>query len=226
MRIAYIDGRRIDIKDYQESMANQILCAEGHPVIAKRGHIRMHHFAHKVGCPCSCHDNKGEWHIWWQDRVHIDHQEVRLQANDKVHIADILIPPVQDACKGFVIEIQHSPMDLPTMREREAFYTGQGYTLVWVFDVSSWIFTTRRSKAQNNIMVLTKKKGADYPLWAKYDGKVQKIFDFGRRQLLLVSGHQGNEIHGTIISLDQFDHQFLGSSIVPEPDMRPYHHEL
>src|SRR3990167_2525879 len=140
MRFAYIDGHRIDIKDYKDDMAGKIMCAEGHPIIAKRGQIRIHHFAHKVHTQCSCHDNKGEWHIWWQDRVLPEHQEVRLQASSLAggspitHIADILIPApclsgLGSGCKGHIIEIQHSPMDLATIRAREAFYTGQGYSL-------------------------------------------------------------------------------------------------
>lgn len=230
MHIAYLDHtQRIDIKDYKDDMANRITCAEGHPVIAKRGTIRCHHFAHKISTSCSCHDNKGEWHIWWQDRTSIDMQEVRIHPpGQNLHIADILvprssIPNVAPGYKGVVIEVQHSPMDVITMRVRESFYTSQDYMLLWIFDTALWTYS--KSQGQG-CTIITRKTGSEFPLWASYQGKIRKILDFGKRQLFLVTGQSKNRITGTIMSLDDFDRTFLGSSIIINPDMRPFHHDI
>ena len=43
------------------------------------------------------------------------------------HIADILIG-------DYVIEVQHSPMNVEEFNERTDFYTRAGYKLIWIFD--------------------------------------------------------------------------------------------
>lgn len=45
---------------------------------------------------------------------------------NETHIADICIG-------NYVIEVQHSSMDLDTFNERTVFYTELGYKLIWIF---------------------------------------------------------------------------------------------
>lgn len=258
MRIAYYTSNdttmRVHISEYTDIMSGHIFCHEGHPVIAKRGMKNVHHFAHKAHTLCSCHDNKGDWHIHSQDRCIKDGQEIRLQIPTPqgtiTHIADLLIPiekidslytsylsPWNNTCKGIVCEYQHSPMEESVMRERERFYTSLGYHLVWIFDTSLWEVQTIKRISGNNLDISSpqyrpteityrKKRGADFPLLGAYTGKVTKIFDFNKGQLFVVTKQQGISITGYVLSLEDFDRRYLGSYVSSDADMRPFHHPL
>lgn len=246
MRIAYFDDKRVDIREYESFLAMckesevepYITCAEGHQVIAKRGEKNAHHFSHKANTICSSHDNKGPWHIWWQDRVQRDSQEVRLEglSHNKqkiLHIADTLIPlerlshphniPPWNGCKGYVIEYQHSPMEEKVMRERESFYTQQGYHLIWIFDTSLWEIHIIRKGTE---ISFRKRRGADFPMLGAFSGKVTKIFDFNKNQLVVITSQVGSTMTGKVISLEEFDIKYLGSSAAQDIDIRPFHHPL
>lgn len=210
-------GERIHISQYIDSMAGDILCPEGHPLIAKRGVLKSHHFAHKGSCDCICSDNKGEWHIWWQNRIQPKYQEIRLHNNDKYHIADICIP-------GIVIEIQHSNMTEEIMRVREQFYTSLGYQLIWIFDASmmGYKLTTTSSS-----MIIKWTNGTKFPLYGAYQGKVIKILDFGKKDLFVVTNQSGKStMIGYKISLEDFDKKFIGDAIIEDVDIRRFHHPL
>ena len=95
-------------------------------LIQRRGQKKIHHFAHKkeIACTDNWHyEEMTEWHSDWQERYPEECREV-VVGN---HRADILI-------NGTVIEFQHSPMSEAVFEERSAFYTGEGYKLVWLFD--------------------------------------------------------------------------------------------
>lgn len=238
MRIAYLDNERIDIRNYdlhlkrweRQGIVPLLTCAEGHPVIPRRGMKNQHHFAHKALTSCSCHDNKGEWHLWHQDRLCNDVQEVRISTDTRYHIADACVSreylPESTSlkCKGYVIEYQHSPMDIKTMRQREQFYTGQGYHLVWVFDTSSWEINIIRKNG--NEITFRKRRGKDHPLDGAYQGSVTKIFDFNKSQLLVVTSQSGMLVTGRVIELTEFDQIYIGSAIMPDADTRPFHHAI
>jgi len=102
----------------------------GGDVIAKTGEINIHHFAH-VTKDCGYFDYKGmsEWHKEWQDRFPPERQEVRMEKEGKVHIADVV------NSKGVVIEFQHSTMSLESKIKRDTFYN----KLVWVVDARDFI---------------------------------------------------------------------------------------
>lgn len=246
MRIAYLGDKRIDINEYNEDMSGKLTCAEGHIVIAKRGDIRTHHFSHKNNCHCSSSEGMTDWHINWQNRAGKDGREIRLKADGKMHIADTLIPISSlsqspwlhtiNKCKGFVIEYQHSPMNESVMRERESFYTAQGYHLVWVFDTKGWDYNMVRKSVSSTIPTLNtsnigsitirKRKGADFPLKGAYTGRVSKILDFGKKELLIVTKQNNMTITGDMISMELFNKIFLGDMAVPDTDDRPFHHSL
>lgn len=242
MRIAYFGDQRIDISEYdayllmcKESGVEPFLtCAEGHQVIAKRGEKNAHHFAHKSHTSCSCHDNKGNWHISWQDRVVKEAREVRMRGEgNKLHIADICIPrdKVSIPCihKGYVIELQHSTMDTRTIQERERFYTSQGYILIWIFDCSNdWEYrVVRRCKTTHGEEVTIRRiRGRDFHMNAQYSGNVLKFLDFNKNSLFLVTKQSGPTITGMAISLEDFDTKYLGSYACLDRDMRPFHHPM
>lgn len=229
MRFAYrIDGTRVFIGEYTDNMAGTLMCPEGHPVIAKRGTIKVHHFAHKSQCACSSHDNKGEWHIRFQDRARKEYQEVRVNDGERVHIADTLVPIATNGCKGYVIEYQHSPMDTKTMRERENFYTKAGYHLVWVFDTKMWDYRFVREWMDVGMLLanIRKLSGSDFPMNAAYTGSVTKILDFDKSELFVVTKQIGKNITGYIIDFETFDEKFLGSAVTPDADTYALKHRI
>lgn len=244
MRTCYYNSaqgeRKIHISEYTDNMEGKITCGEGHAVIAKRGNIREHHFCHKKAVDCSCSDGMTEWHSHFQDRVEKEYQEVRMSQTfpDKdeiLHVADVCIPKEKiPNCNipafGYVIEFQHSPMNEDTMRKRESFYTMKGYNLIWVFDCYTWEYTIiRRVLAQRDgfeEIMLRKKKGSDYPLWAQFSNGIIKFLDFGKNSLLLVTKQSGPTITGLVIPMEHFDKHYLGTCISGNRDMRDFHHPL
>lgn len=250
MRFAYIDlngknEKRIHINDYRDEMNGKIYCAEGHSVVAKKGTQRVHHFAHKSGTLCSCHDNKGDWHIESQNRVIKEAQEVRFisvskDQNDistnnkqKLHIADVFIDKSNFAPKmnkflsydGIVIEYQHSPMKQDVMKKREDFYTGVSsqykFHLIWVFDCTNWEYhIVRKPLPSNKELMMRKIKGRDFALLGSYTNHVTKVLDFGKYDLLVVTKQQGPTITGYTITIDEFDELFLGKCVSSNADSR------
>lgn len=246
MRFCYMDldglcEKKIHIDEYKDHMSGKIYCAEGHLVVAKRGKQRVHHFAHKSGTLCSCHDNKGDWHIGSQNRVIKEAQEYRFVCklnqdninSKKLHIADVFVDKKYYTEKmtkftsydGIVIEYQHSPMTQDVMIKRENFYTGVSTKLknhlVWIFDVTNWEYQIiRKPLPSNKELLMRKKKGHDFPLLGSYTGHVTKILDFGKYDLLVVTKQQGASITGYIITIDEFDEFYLGKAISSISDSR------
>jgi len=99
-----------------------------HPVVFKRGTIKIPHFALKPGLIDDTwkHD-MSEWHLAKQNLFPEENQEIVLTYNEETHRADVLIDEI-------VYEFQHSSMSSEEFLERNAFYTQSGYKLVWVYD--------------------------------------------------------------------------------------------
>lgn len=228
MRFAYLGSIRVHISEYTDEMSGKITCSEGHPLIARRGSVVVHHFAHKANCSCPCSSGMSEWHTRFQDRATRDTQEVRVISDGKVHIADTLVESKYlkfsvSGTKGYVIEYQHSPMDECTMKERERFYTSQGYHLVWVFDASDW--TYKCSTTPSGIRIY-RQSGSKYPLLGSYTGNITKILDFNKRDMFVVKKQSGMSLTGNKISMEEFDQKYLGAKCMPNNDIRPFNHPL
>lgn len=104
------------------------LCGE--TVLAKCGNIKSYYWSHLSDSKCAYKENKGEWHIDWQNKFPDDWQEVLLvdpSTNEK-NIADIQTPT------GFVLEFQHSHIKDEEKTARENFYKN----MVWVVDGANW----------------------------------------------------------------------------------------
>ena len=241
MRIAYSGDQRIDIHEYDTYLMTCkelgiepfLTCAEGHQVIARRGDKNVHHFAHKAHTSCSCHDNKGTWHTSWQDRVVKEAREVRMRGDEKLHVADICIPvdklPTPCYYKGYVIELQHSCMNIQTIQEREKFYTSQGYNLIWIFDCSiDWEYKIiRRYKSPHREEIAIRRvRGRDFHMHAQYSGNVLKFLDFNKNSLFMVTKQSGSMITGVVVPIEEFDLKYLGSYACSNRDMRPFHHSM
>lgn len=93
-------------------------------VIAKCGEIKTWHWAHKSLITCdSWGEPEGDWHYGWKKLAGLDNTEITIEKDGKRHRADIII-------EGLVIELQHSPLPVPEVREREEFYGN----MMWVLD--------------------------------------------------------------------------------------------
>lgn len=122
-------GKRVSIDEAKDG--ESYFCPVCHQeLILKKGNIRVHHFSHSPSLKCtdSWHYDMSEWHKWWQALFPLDNQEIAMEANDEKHRADVFI-------NGTVIEFQHSPLSCDEFDERNRFYTGLGYKVVWIFDV-------------------------------------------------------------------------------------------
>ncbi len=98
----------------------------GHPMIAKCGTRKVHHWAHKGSFPCDpWWENETEWHRTWKEHFPADWQEVIHEAEQgEKHIADV------KTSREWVLEFQHSPIKPEERHSREAFYK----QLIWVVD--------------------------------------------------------------------------------------------
>lgn len=110
----------------------------GAPLTVKKGDIRKHHFAHKIGHLCrdewernGIYD-KSEWHYNWQDQFPLENQEISLTLGSTKHRADVVIDRT-------VIEFQHSILRKEDFDNRNNFYFNLGYKVVWLFDVEDLI---------------------------------------------------------------------------------------
>ena len=102
----------------------------GRPVIQRHGKIKVEHFAHAKGylCTDSWHyEEMSEWHRHFQNYYPRDCQEYVMSHGTEKHRADVFI-------NNTVIEFQHSPLSTEEFQERNQFYTGLGYRVIWLFD--------------------------------------------------------------------------------------------
>lgn len=184
---------KIHISDYNDDMKNDIFCPIGHSLIAKKGKIKIHHFAHKKGFECVCSRDMSEWHSNWQKYINIDNVEViikkKIDNKTKKHIADCVN---QD---GIVIEFQKSIINENIIKEREEFYDN----MIWIFDVSFIEFEISQEK-QSNKVILHILSGS------KFFTKTTKksYLDTGKRGIIEVEGIKNNKIVGYIIEYKKF----------------------
>ena len=104
----------------------------GEKLVLRKGEIRRHHFAHHPSTKCTdfWHYDMSDWHQDWQDRFPLECQEVVMEHNGIKHRADVFI-------NNTVIEFQHSPLSSEEFDDRNNFYTGLGYKVVWIFDLTA-----------------------------------------------------------------------------------------
>ena len=96
------------------------------PVIAKCGELNASHWAHVSGVDCDrWYEPETQWHLKWKDQFKEQRREVVVGP----HRADILTT-VRETNAPCVIELQHSPIDVDEIRERELFYPD----LYWILD--------------------------------------------------------------------------------------------
>lgn len=236
MKIGYINGQRLHIKDYDPAVhADKVYCADGHLLIPKRGEVRVHHFSHRAGegnNECSS-DGKGTWHCFFQNRLLSNAIEsrfvkpVQLKPNGPVEnvlkIADSINIIGENKDTLSIVEFQHSVMSESEIKFRESFYTrtdllshcGLSHCkaeLTWIFDLTS--SDIEIDEVFGDIICFRFLKGTKYML----DAKLRTFWDFGKRDLIMfIDSHktktQEPRIIGRLIPLKTLDEHFFKGSL-------------
>lgn len=123
---------RISAKDAQKG--NEYRCPICNELLElRKGEVRIAHFAHwkKSTCLDTWSHDMSEWHYSWQEQFPVDCQEVVVEKDGKKHRADVLIKE-----HDLVVEFQHSRLTPEEFKERNDFYTGCGYHVIWLFDMT------------------------------------------------------------------------------------------
>ena len=152
MRIALdSNGNRVFVDD--SSRDETYFCPTcGEPLTARRGSVRVHHFAHRQGTECIddwhySENEMSEWHRTMQDLFDPSCQEVVVSCDGKTHRADVL-------CNGTVIEFQHSPINILEVDDRIRFFLALGYRVVWVFDLSGLVNVNVQTVCSDDVSIL------------------------------------------------------------------------
>lgn len=117
---AAADGRRIRATPGEIGCC--VSCDE--PLIPKCGSLVIHHWAHHARRDCDpWTEPETDWHLGWKAEFPPDCVEVPVGD----HRADVKLGRL-------VVEFQHSPISVLTIRERERHYG----LMAWVFDGRRW----------------------------------------------------------------------------------------
>ena len=232
IKVGYFKGERLHIKDYLESLhANNVYCADGHLLIAKKGEIRTHHFSHKLGqTDCQCGGDMSDWHLWWQNRLKSQYIECKFTKDGITKIADSLSIGGPNMSILNVIEYQNSKMGENEMKLRESFYSRSDLMsehgmkkcnaqLTWIFNLTlcdieiDFIF--------GDIVCFHWVKGSKFML----NSKARTFYDFGKRDLIQVLEIYKPKIHetkfiGRFVPIENIDKEIfcesLRNDLVPE----------
>ena len=140
---------RIHVDDSENKLKGHISCEICDTnLIARKGDVKVHHFAHKSGERNCDSWNKPltEWHLKWQDFFKVNNYgklEYVIQNNNVKHRTDIYTN------KHYCIEIQHSNINHDDIANREFFY---GEKMFWIVDGTKDKFKFY-FKTQNNYFV-------------------------------------------------------------------------
>lgn len=108
-------------------------------MIAKCGHIKLWHWAHKGKRHCDqWWEPETPWHRRWKNNFPAEWREVRhFDQEGECHVADIKTP------HNLVVECQHSAIRTPERTAREEFYSASG-NMIWI--VNGGRYKTARSR--------------------------------------------------------------------------------
>jgi len=228
--IAYFEGKRLHIRDYDPRIHPKVYCADGHLMIAKKGAIKQHHYSHRAGegnGQCGS-EGKTDWHLWWQARLLPGNLEFRfIKAVDGVEtmkIADSInvIGTQRDILS--ICEFQNSVMSKEEMAFREKFYTRTDLMTEWGIPCCkaelTWVFNLENcdieiEKTFGDLVCFKWLKGTKYML----SSKCRTFFDFSKQELILcLAVHkpetQNTKFVGRLIPLHEIDRYFFNGALV------------
>ncbi|NPV51658.1 MAG: hypothetical protein HPY60_10765 [Candidatus Methanofastidiosum sp.] len=95
-------------------------------LFSKCGDVNVWHWSHFKDENCDTwYEPETLWHKHWKMTFGKDNAEIRIEKDERFHIADILTN------ENVVIELQNSPILKPLIREREDFY---GERMIWLIN--------------------------------------------------------------------------------------------
>lgn len=148
-------GREISIDNVPDDLRERHLHTYTCPgckntLIARKGMLRIHHFAHEKGAECDpwAQSEMSDWHRLGQDKMAQlgGKLEVWLRGPSFNHRADVVFEETST-----IVELQHSPISIGTFIERSNLYTERFDNLVWLFDARK--FAERLSVSTDDRMV-------------------------------------------------------------------------
>jgi competence protein CoiA len=102
-------------------------------LLAKCERIKIWHWSHESLIDCDpWYEGMSAWHLDWQSLVKESSREIIIGE----HRADICLS------NGMIFELQHSPISIDDIEEREAFY-GKEDKLRWIFDAAKFVQNLR-----------------------------------------------------------------------------------
>lgn len=227
--IAYFEGRRLHIRDYNPQIHQKVYCADGHLLIAKKGAIKQHHFAHRAGeGKASCgSEGKTEWHLYWQLRLlpaNIELKFIRpVDGVETMKIADSINVIGENKDVLSIVEFQNSVMAASEISFREAFYTRDDLMIDWGVPKCkaelTWIFNLESCDLEveevfGDLVCFKWLKGTKYMLASK----CRTFFDVSKQELILcLAVHkpetQSTKFIGRLIPLREIDRYFFTDAL-------------
>lgn len=175
----------------------------GERVISKCGTIVSWHWSHLAGKDCDpWSEGETEWHLSWKRLVLPGRCEVRMPGfNGKDHRADIV------GNGDTVVELQHSPISVEEIQEREWFYEN----MVWLFDATP--FREKISIRRKDGFVTFRWKHPKKTLW--FVRKPLYLDLGGNRVLLIKKLHQKTPCGGWgfVMDREDFIREFLSDHL-------------
>lgn len=204
MMYALVNGQKEEPTPNARGVCPQ--CGGG--VQAKCGFFNTWHWAHNANECDPWSEPESDWHKRWKARFPQEQTEVVIDN----HRADIRTNT------GYIIELQHSPINVEKIQEREAFY---GEKMVWVIDGAPFQgyfqnYSFIRDADSRRVEVFTwqhrQKRWwyAQRPVFIDRSSSLFYITQFFPKAQPLPKGTQTINVHGLgdTISIDTFMERF------------------
>jgi hypothetical protein len=139
---AVINGHPIHINEYiknkEEYNLCTLLCCNQHELICVNGDKNKKHFRHKHSEDVEGDHPMTAWHCEWQGHFPITEKKFKkLQHQNKLRQADVVIEDHK-----IILEIQHSPIPLKEVEQRNHDYGLHGHKVLWIIDGNETIQVT------------------------------------------------------------------------------------
>lgn len=163
-------GEKIHISDAVRGCHEYICRYCGNEMVAKKGTVKSHHFAHRQLCQCDpWYQGKGEWHRQMQDLFSKENQEVIVEYDGEKHIADVYL--YKSNGQKLIIEFQKSPLSREEFITRTLFWKSNGADMIWVFNLEDKDIRELPDTSKNDEIIYEWKR----PFFTLGDTSIQSV---------------------------------------------------
>ena len=142
-------GNKIRVESNKYTVNEYVTCPIcGEILIAKRGDVKMWHWAHKGKNNCG-YKPETQWHLYWKDWADKSGHIIELKIGN--HIADIITRDFR------IIELQHSHINKEALLNRCYNAQKEDLKIDWIFDLSKQYNNGRLKMKEKNYVVSDKK---------------------------------------------------------------------